>query len=295
MLDVSASWPLSSAFLGSGGHSRAAAAAELDAALRALWEQGRAAWPDVMLDAAEFAREIARRVDSEGEQLSALSHVRGADLYLACACARALPPAIARFESTFLSRVPEFVGSLDSTGALASEVAQVLREKLLMPRPGGAPRIADYSGRGELTSWLRVVALREALKLRRSQQRPGAASEEAPDDLVGGPDPERDYLKVRYRGAYDEAFRAALAALESSERLFLKLHYVDGLNIDRIGGMYQLHRSTVARRLAAYRRKLLDFTRARLREQLKLTDSEFRSVLSLVRSQMTISLRSALR
>ncbi len=56
-----------------------------------------------------------------------------------------------------------------------------------------------------------------------------------------------------------------------------------------------LHRSTVARRLAACRRKLLDLTRARLFEQLKLTDSEFRSVFSIVRSQMTISLRSALR
>jgi len=33
----------------------------------------------------------------------------------------------------------------------------------------------------------------------------------------------------------------------------------------------------------------------RLRKQLKLTDSEYKSMLSLVRSQMVVSLRSALK
>ena len=284
-------WPLSTAFLDARGDSRATSSAELEAALLAAWERGRAAWPDVALEADHFARQMATHVAADGDPIGTLSRIHGADLYLACASALALPSAVRHLDSSFLSRVPEFVGKLDTTGAFASEVAQALREKLLMPRPGGPPRIADYSGRAKLTSWLKVVALREALNLRRGQR----PSEEPPEDIVGGPDPERDYLKLRYRGAYDEAFRAALSALDTGERLLLKLHYVDGLNIDQIGSMYQLHRSTVARRLASYRRKLLDFTRARLREQLNVTDSEFRSLLSLVRSQMTISLRTIFR
>jgi hypothetical protein len=43
--------------------------------------------------------------------------------------------------------------------------------------------------------------------------------------------------------------------------------------------------------LAEYRRKLRESTQ----ERLKLTDSEYESVLSLVRSQMVVSLRSALK
>ena len=108
-------------------------------------------------------------------------------------------------------------------------------------------------------------------------------------------DPERDYLKLRYGAAYEEPFNAALASLSSRERLFLRLHYADGLDIGRIGRLYKIHRSTVARRLAEYRRKLRESTQERLRKRLNLTDSEYESVLSLVRSQMLVSLRSALK
>jgi RNA polymerase sigma-70 factor (ECF subfamily) len=138
------------------------------------------------------------------------------------------------------------------------------------------------------------VALRAALKLRRAQRRLGVGIELPPTDLGRSPDPERDYLRLRYRADYEAAFRAALASLESAERLLLKLHYVDSLNIDRIGAIYRLHRSTVARQLASHRRKLLDLTRGRLRERLNLSDSEFDSILALVRSQMVMSLRGAL-
>ena len=69
----------------------------------------------------------------------------------------------------------------------------------------------------------------------------------------------------------------------------------DGLDIGRIATIYRIHRSTVARRLTEYRRKLRQSTQQRLRKRLKLTDSEYESVLSLVRSQLVVSLRSALK
>ena len=83
--------------------------------------------------------------------------------------------------------------------------------------------------------------------------------------------------------------------LSNRERLCLRLHYADGLDIGRIGTLYKIHRSTVARRLAEYRRKLRESVQERLRKRLKLTDSEYQSILSLVRSQMVVSLRSALK
>jgi RNA polymerase sigma-70 factor (ECF subfamily) len=292
---VPALLPLSRAFVDARPVDGPAASEELEASLQALWAAGQASWPQAGLDGVDFARALAARI-GEGETGPAdLSRLHGSDLYLASACARGLPRAVALFEAHYMSRVPAFVARLDPSGFLADEVAQELRIRLLLPAAGARAGIGDYSGRGDLSAWLRVVALRAALKLRRSQRRLGVGVEVPSTDLGQGPDPERDYLRLRYRADYEAAFAAALASLESAERLLLKLHYADGLNIDSIGAIYRLHRSTVARRLASHRRKLLDLTRGRLQERLKLSDSEFESVLALVRSQLVVSLRGALR
>jgi RNA polymerase sigma-70 factor (ECF subfamily) len=107
-------------------------------------------------------------------------------------------------------------------------------------------------------------------------------------------DPELDYLKLRYRGAYQEALEAGLASLPDRDALLLKLHYLDGLNIDRIGALYGMHRSTVARWRANVRRRVLESTREQLHRRLSLSESEFDSLLAVVRSQLIVSLRGAL-
>lgn len=264
---------------------------ELEASLQALLDMGRTAWPRVELGGEQFVADVALRLGRGDAAARNLPRLHGSDLYLACACARGLPSALTCLEAHFLSRVPAYVARFDPLGTLADEVAQELRTGLLLADGEGHARIRDYSGRGDLASWLRVVALRAALKLRRSQRRLGVGVAVPSVNLGQGPDLERDYLRVRYREEYEAAFSAALGALESDERLFLKLHYVDGLNIDRIGAIYELHRSTVARRLASHRRRLLELTRNRLRERLHLSDSEFGSVMVLVRSQLAVSLR----
>jgi RNA polymerase sigma-70 factor (ECF subfamily) len=99
-------------------------------------------------------------------------------------------------------------------------------------------------------------------------------------ELRSAVDPELDYLKLRYRGAYQDAVGAALASLPDRDALLLKLHYLDGLNIDRIGALYGMHRSTVARWRARVRRRVLESTREQLHRRLALTDSEFDSLPS---------------
>ena len=271
------------------------ASAELEARLEALIAAGRGAWPSLPLPDQDFVRELALRLEPDDEPLLALAQVRAGDLWLTLACARGDERAMRLLDERFLSRVPALVHRLDSSGALGAETLQILREKLLV-RGGGGPRIADYSGRGDLLGWLRVVALRTALKERRRQEQktPPFTSSESAEQLQAGADPERDYLRVRYRGDYEAAFRAALEALGSAGRLLLKLHYVDALSLPRLAALFQVHRATVARRLADARRTLLETTRAKLQERVKLTDSEFDSVLQLVRSQLGAGVRSAL-
>jgi RNA polymerase sigma-70 factor (ECF subfamily) len=262
--------------------------------LQALVAAGRVAWPEIAIEASAFVRYLADRLDFHGDLEAALQAVRAKDLYLACGCADGDARAIAAFERTLLSRIPTFLARLDPSRDLADDVAQELREELLVPKNGSAG-ITVYSGRGDLGSWLRVVSIRTAQRLRRRRNQPPSLAAGRAEQPWRDADPERDYLKLRYGAAYEEAFQAALASLSSRERLCLRLHYADGLDIGRIGRLYKIHRSTVARRLAEYRRKLRESVKERLRKRLKLTDSEYESVLSLVRSQMVVSLRSALK
>ena len=291
--------PLASAFLALMEARRARELAPradaIEHALRRAEADGRAAWPEVPLDAVAFAQHVADRVRTRADVVGAIRALHPADLFLACACARGIPAALARFERAHLSRVPELVRRVDAWAAFAEEVAQIVREALLVPAQGRASRIAEYSGRGPLASWVRVVAVRTALHLRDEQRGLEPLEDGGGGEVPGIVDPELDYLKLRYRRVYEEALRAALAELSDRDALLLQLHYVDGLNIDRIGALFGIHRSTVARWRTTIRRSLLARTREHLRRRMRFTPAEFESLLRLVRSQLVVSIRSALR
>ena len=222
-------------------------------ALCALHASARAAWPQVSIESLDFAHYAAERIDRELAVEDALSVLRASDLYLACACARGDRAGLRAFEDRFLSQVPTMLARLDPGRSLCDEVAQELRAELLVSA-NGPPGIAEYSARGDLIGWLRVVALRTALRLRAEQKKATSTDPGAREAaLLGQADPELDYLKLRYRADFEGAFQSAMSQLSSRERLYLRLHYVDGLSIDKMGSLYRVHRSTIARRIAASR------------------------------------------
>jgi RNA polymerase sigma-70 factor (ECF subfamily) len=65
---------------------------------------------------------------------------------------------------------------------------------------------------------------------------------------------------------------------------------MDGLNIDEIAALYQVHRATAARWLASARAQLLEKTRRRMSEQLQLKATETHAVFGLIQSQVDVSL-----
>jgi RNA polymerase sigma-70 factor, ECF subfamily len=251
-----------------------------------LYRTARAAWPQIEVDAARFiAWARARADDADG--------MHAADLYLACACAQGEPRALAEFEKRYLAEVPSYLARMDVSRATVDEVQQRLREKLLIGTP---PRIADYSGRGPLGGWMRVVAIRTALDFARAEKPHAPLDEDGPLALASpAPDPELDYIKTRYRKEFKTAFQAALLQLEKRERNVLKLHFLDGLGIDEIGAFYRVHRATVARWLVRVRQILLEQTRKALAEKLRLGESELESLMNLVQSQLEVSIKRYLK
>ena len=72
------------------------------------------------------------------------------------------------------------------------------------------------------------------------------------------------------------------------------MHYIDGLNIDRIGVVFHVHRATVARWIAGAREQLHERTMAEVASGLALSQEELESLLRVVRSSLDLSLRALL-
>jgi RNA polymerase sigma-70 factor (ECF subfamily) len=209
-----------------------------------------------------------------------------ADMRLAHDCARGDARAIARFEREFLSEVPHFIARISRDPAFVDEVLQRLRERLLVARARQAARIADYRGRGPLGGWLRVAAVRTALDLKR--ERVDVAS---PADVQAIPrDAELDLARLRDGKAFRDAVTEALSSLAAEERTVLRLRYVDGLTVERIGVIYGVHAATIVRRLAASRERVVARVRDRLFVLQKLRASDVASLAALVQSQLELSL-----
>jgi RNA polymerase sigma-70 factor (ECF subfamily) len=136
-----------------------------------------------------------------------------------------------------------------------------------------------------------VVVIRAALDLRRSAKPDAACEEETLADVAApGDDVELSLIKAHYRKEFKEAFAVALETLSSRERSVLRLHLLDGLNIEQIGALYKAHRATVARWIAGSRKKLDSATREALAVKLKLGEQELASLVGLVQSQLEVSL-----
>nr|WP_225938087.1 sigma-70 family RNA polymerase sigma factor [Myxococcus sp. RHSTA-1-4] len=263
--------------------------------LSRLLEAARAPWPGVELEGPRFAGHLARLLAGDASPEDA-EKLNLSDVYLARAAADGLPSALQAFEARFLPEVDAAVARLKLPPTGLDEVRQLLRQRMLVGTADAPARLAAYPGTGPLSGWVRAAALWLALDWQR--QRSGQAHAEDADLSVlvaPGDDPELAYLKTTYRAEFNASFASALAALEPRQRNFLRLKYLDGLSIDQLGALYGVHRSTAARWVVGAQEALLQETRRRLTERLRLTRSQLDSVLRLISSQLDVSLSRLLR
>ena len=255
--------------------------------MSSLLERARTVHPPSWVEDETFLAH-ARRFATSDEELAQLD---AADLYLALACGCGVADAIAVLEREHFSRIREFAASVTTSPDFITELTQQLRTRLLV---GGdsPPRILSYSGRGSLGGWVRVAAVRLARDIGRSETARAAAHDKLDVATI---DPELAYLKRAYGRAVSDAIEGALAALDAEPRGLLKMHYVDKLTIEQVGIAFGKSRATSARMLAAARMTLLHAIRERLVGTVGVREDEADSLLAFVRSQLDLSLASALR
>ncbi|AGC48587.1 DNA-binding regulatory protein [Myxococcus stipitatus DSM 14675] len=218
--------------------------------------------------------------------------VHGADLALARACASGDATALATLEERIIPQVRAALKRRDVDDTTADEALQVLRARFLVAEGSMPPRIMEYAGRGPLSAWLRMTALRLAWGVMNERKGP-LVTDDGPLEALGvAPDDvELQYLKDRYGADFNAAFRDALAALEPRARTLLRMHLVDGMGTARIAEAYGVDRSSVKRWLATAREWLLDQTRVRFAARVGVSMPELDSLLAQLRSQLDLSIR----
>lgn len=267
-------------------------AAQVDELLDQLHARSRQACDGVALDRDRFVGHVARRCEGEGALETELAALHIEDFYLACACLERVPGAFELFEKRFLSSAAALARTVDSAPAFVEEVQQLVREKLFIGSAGTTPRIATYSGRGPLAAWVAIVVRHAALSLRRAEkpavQHVGESS--LVDALPARGDPELDYLQVRYRSVFRDAFARAIAGLTERQRLLLRLSVIDGMSHEEIAAAYKVSQSTVTRWIGATRQSILQTMQQQLRAQFDAGTTDFHSLFAILHSNLDLSI-----
>jgi RNA polymerase sigma-70 factor (ECF subfamily) len=263
----------------------------LDAVLVDVVAGAQRDWPGLRVPADAFAAYVAERIPADTSPLEAIGQLHLSDLYLACGCARGDAKALAAFDAHCLGQLDRLLAGMGVDADVSAEVKQDIRSRVLVG-DGRAPEILDFTGRGDLRSWVRVMAIRRALRrMGRARRDVSVEDDELMQRLVAPGNPELDYAKGIYRREFKQAFEAALRELPDRERTVLRQHYVDELTIDQLGRLYRVHRSTAARMLVRARDLVLEAIRARMMQDLDVPSQDLDSIMRMIRSQIDISLR----
>lgn len=213
-----------------------------------------------------------------------------ADVYLAIALAAQDQGALRVFEDKLVPHVDQALRRLRLPPNTQDEVRQTVRFDLLVGTDG-APKIADYAGRGELAGWLRVTATRKALTLLRKNTREESLDEMLLDHFPdAAANPGKQHLRSTYTSELKRAIHDAFASLEVRQRNLLRQHILDELTIDDLARLYRAHRATCARWLADARAELGKNTRKRLIASLGIDREEVESLLRFLDSDIELSI-----
>jgi len=266
-----------------------AAIAELDSIAAHQLAEARRAWPELELADASYARALGDKLaDRAGEPAErVLRTMPAADLFLATACAAGDAAAIALFRAQLAPALRQALGKLAIPAAAIDETEQRVWIMLLV---GDTAQIRQYSGRGRLRSWVRSIAVRTARRLAGAAHAQGGERElsELPAAVR---DPELELLRARYGAQVKAALAHAMAELTPRQRNVLRQYHLDGLTIDRLAALYQINRATAARWVAGARLALVAAMRARLVAELAIDTREVDSIIRMVRSELSISVR----
>ena len=211
------------------------------------------------------------------------------DLYLACACSTNVRNALACFRQQYFAVTAAAVRSFDASPHFAEEMYQLLSEALFVRSPSGGHKIEQYTGQGRLAGFVRTAARR--LALRQSRNSAKFQGEEALlNEFAQFDELETMIFKLQCERVFSDALRVALRSLPRRERLVLRMNLVEKVSTTRIAAMYKVSQPTISRWIQRSSRTIFETVKDLVCDELQIETNELGSLLSLVRSQIEITI-----
>jgi RNA polymerase sigma-70 factor, ECF subfamily len=181
---------------------------------------------------------------------SFLLTLRIEELALARACAAGNNSAWEIFLTRYREKLYQSALRIAREDSAARDLADSLYAELYGTTTRGGERIcklASFTGRGSLEGWLRTVLAQEFVNRYRRTKRLVSLDEESEDGAqFAAPQPEPlPSADSRLESVTD----AALASLDSEDRMVLAAYYLDGRTLAEIARMLGVHESTISRKV----------------------------------------------
>jgi RNA polymerase sigma-70 factor (ECF subfamily) len=261
--------------------------------LMEMFAAGASSFPTFTVARETYAEHVMSHVPADVDVIAHLAQLHAVDLYLAAACATGDGAAVAAFEARCFVEIP-FAHARIRPRMTIDEVEQHMRVHLFVRSSDEQrPKILQYAGVGDIRGWFRMVLVRQLLNMVRVRQRERdldeALIESLPAAATGHPEIER--ACQQYAPLLRGALVTAIASLEPRERTVLRLAVCDGLTVDALADLYEVHRATAARWVVRARAKLEAAVRATLAAALGTQGDSLDSLLQLVVINVDLSLR----
>jgi RNA polymerase sigma-70 factor, ECF subfamily len=205
---------------------------------------------------------------TEAEARMFLLTLRVEELALAQACAAGHNAAWELFLTRYREKLYQSALRIAREDSAARDLADSLYAELYGTTTRDGERVsklASFTGRGSLEGWLRTVLAQEFVNRYRRTKRLVSLDEESEDGAqfaapVSEPLPSAD---SRLASSTD----AALAALDSEDRMVLAAYYLDGRTLAEIARTLGVHESTISRKVDKLAKSLRKKIMAALMQQ----------------------------
>ncbi|HEY8210552.1 MAG TPA: sigma-70 family RNA polymerase sigma factor [Myxococcaceae bacterium] len=256
---------------------------ELGVCLAAHHAAAKNAWPRVALPVDQFARHVTERMpkDKAGAPPAAvLGAMAVSDLYLACACANRVPGSHEALEAAYFSKLPALLRKQfhDAPRATLDDACQLVRQKLLLGTPESGPHLLTYMAEGGLLSWIKIIAIRQVIKLLPQQR-------EEEQDLPPESPPEGNEERAQITRELYERLRqvmsdAAVTALNGEERSLLDQYYKREMSQKDLALHWGTSQAGISRRLALVRETLRSEAKSLMRARYGVNGEELDSLIA---------------
>jgi RNA polymerase sigma-70 factor (ECF subfamily) len=235
--------------------------------------------------------------------------LRADDLCLITACERgddqAWSDLVTSFGSVVKSTARNFCSNTEDVDDLANSIWAELHGLKADADGKATGKIAYYSGRGSLAGWLRAVVHQLAIDQHRKLSRfvqieedrefenLAAESSEHSNStnfMAAVESPEEAFSGKEAMADVSAALQETIAALETEDRLIIKLYYFDSLRLKEIGQMLGFHEATASRRLVKIQSDLRKGVEKRLQTDKGWKHEEVKNYLSETAAKLGMDL-----